>query len=239
MEKQRIFYFDILRILATFAVVVLHVAAQNWYSQDVHSFAWNAFNIYDSLVRFAVPVFCMVSGALFLDRNIAVKSIYTKYLPRIVGAFLFSSSIYAFWDFFRHDNSLRGTISQVFQGHYHLWFLLMIAGLYVAIPVLKKIAEDKTIEKYFLLCAFSISFIVPLALSLFGKIFGGLAGILRGDFNTFNPQVFSSYSFYFVLGHFLKNADFGEKPCAIWGYIGGGIYDCGFRYFVANKKHSQ
>ena len=39
-RPHRIWYLDLLRILATFAVVVLHVSAQGWYDTDVRSFAW-------------------------------------------------------------------------------------------------------------------------------------------------------------------------------------------------------
>ena len=58
-------YFDWLRVLATFGVMVLHVAAQNWLSVGIESFEWNAFNFYDSLERWTVPVFVMVSGRCF------------------------------------------------------------------------------------------------------------------------------------------------------------------------------
>lgn len=63
-QPQRIAYFDVLRILATFAVIVLHLSAQHWADTDVHTRAWQAFNLYDSAVRWAVPVFVMISGSL-------------------------------------------------------------------------------------------------------------------------------------------------------------------------------
>lgn len=44
-------YYDILRIFATFAVMILHIAADNWYGTDIHSFEWNVSNFYDSIVR--------------------------------------------------------------------------------------------------------------------------------------------------------------------------------------------
>lgn len=42
-QPQRIAYFDVLRILATFAVIVLHLSAQHWADTDVYSRAWQAF----------------------------------------------------------------------------------------------------------------------------------------------------------------------------------------------------
>ena len=65
----RILYFDFLRVFATLAVMVLHVGAQNWYGTNVSSFEWQTFNFFHSVTRFAVPIFVMISGALFLNKR--------------------------------------------------------------------------------------------------------------------------------------------------------------------------
>ena len=54
----RIHYLDCLRVVAIISVIIIHVSAQNWYTTDVSSFAWQFFNLTDSLVRWAVPLFC-------------------------------------------------------------------------------------------------------------------------------------------------------------------------------------
>ena len=95
--NSRKYYLDYLRVSATFAVMSLHIAADNWLNAGVRSFEWQVFNFYDSLVRFGVPVFVMISGALFLnpDKYIPVKKLYTKYIFRIAAAFVFWSFLYA------------------------------------------------------------------------------------------------------------------------------------------------
>ena len=85
--NERTAYFDYLRVFATFAVVILHLSGQNWNNTNVNGFEWRVFNGYDSLVRWAVPVFVMISGALFLDRNISPKKIYSKYVLRLFVSF--------------------------------------------------------------------------------------------------------------------------------------------------------
>ena len=64
MERKT--YCDYLRVAATFAVVVLHVAASKWSAADVNGATWKAFNFYNSAVRWGVPIFIMISGSLFL-----------------------------------------------------------------------------------------------------------------------------------------------------------------------------
>ncbi len=52
--QGRTIYFDFLRVMATFAVVVLHVSAQKYYAVEVETWEWQIFNVYDSIVRWAV-----------------------------------------------------------------------------------------------------------------------------------------------------------------------------------------
>ena len=68
-SKNRIVYADLLRIIATFAVIVLHVSVSKWYESPIREYNWQMFNIYDSLVRWSVPVFVMISGMFFLNPN--------------------------------------------------------------------------------------------------------------------------------------------------------------------------
>ena len=65
-DKKRLIHYDLLRIFAAFSVVMLHSAAQFWYSLDIYSTEWLIANSYDALFRFGVPIFVMISGALFL-----------------------------------------------------------------------------------------------------------------------------------------------------------------------------
>ena len=69
METKRILYLDYLRIIATIAVILIHTASQNWHEFAPDTVTWNTLNLFDSVARFAVPLFCMISGALFLNRS--------------------------------------------------------------------------------------------------------------------------------------------------------------------------
>lgn len=93
--EDRTVYFDYLRVFATFSVIILHLSAQNWFTTDVNGFEWQVFNFYDSIVRWGVPVFVMISGALFLDREIATKTIYSRYVLRLLSSFVIWSAAYA------------------------------------------------------------------------------------------------------------------------------------------------
>lgn len=143
-QPQRIAYFDVLRILATFAVIVLHLSAQHWADTDVYSRAWQAFNLYDSAVRWAVPVFVMISGALFLSGSQSIGHILKKNVSRLVTAFIFWSALYAVFMVNFEGCPTNLILQQFLNGHYHMWFLFMIVGLYLIVPFLRPIVRVKS-----------------------------------------------------------------------------------------------
>ena len=154
ISQNRVVYLDVLRILATFAVITIHVCTQNWNRVPLNSYEWNVFNIYSSFSRWAVPIFVMISGALFLDnrRTINIKKLYTKNILRIITAFIFWSMLYAIIEnvvFGKNRVNIKLFIRSFIVGHYHLWFLPMILGLYILTPILRKITSDKKTTEYF------------------------------------------------------------------------------------------
>lgn len=86
MAKERIYAFDLLKIFASLAVVLVHISSSRFLQHDVTSFDWQVFNLWDSACRWCVPVFVMVSGALLLNPNkkIDIASMVKKYIPRLL-----------------------------------------------------------------------------------------------------------------------------------------------------------
>ena len=87
VKSNRIAFLDYLRVCSIFFVIMIHVATQNLWAMDVNSFAWQTFNFYDCLSRWCVPVFVMISGALFLTKTITISQIYKKYILRLLISF--------------------------------------------------------------------------------------------------------------------------------------------------------
>ena len=204
---------DLLRIVATAAVVLLHTAKRVWYNVPVSSTDWYISNIYLSAVRWAVPVFVMISGALFLSRDVSIKKLYGTNILRMATAFIFWSFIYALlW----HLEGLetKESIKLFIQGNFHLWFLPMIMGLYMALPVLKKITEDEKLTKYFLLLSFIFAFVVPQVISyvtFFSEEWGGVLSNLYGNFHI---DIFLGYPFYFILGYMISSGKISVRRFA-------------------------
>src|SRR5690606_39050828 len=88
---------DAARWLAALAVVLLQCAAQAVSDADAYgSRDWLAANLYDSAVRWCVPVFVMVSGALMLDGNkpLEARQFYARRAARICAPLIFWTVFY-------------------------------------------------------------------------------------------------------------------------------------------------
>ncbi len=113
---SRIVKYDILRVVACFSIILLHVSASYWSVVDVRGGEFLVMTVYNSLTRFAVPVFFMLSG-LFLvapeRENVAIG----KRVLRLVMLFYVWSAFYAFQGI--AVDTLKGAFSmEVFRAFY-------------------------------------------------------------------------------------------------------------------------
>ncbi len=222
IERKREIYLDILRIIAIFAIIIVHTSAQNWYKTDVFSFEWNIFNIYDSMFKWGTPIFVMISGALFLSANYSIEKIYKKNILRIIIAFIFWSLIYTF--LFSKHSTLKDFIINFSKGCYHMWFLYMIIGLYILVPFFKKIIEDEFLMKYFLILSFIFSIVC--------NQLKAIISIPELKLDTLNTCLFTNildkmdihfvvgFSFYFILGYYLHKTIIDSKKSTLIYFLG-------------------
>ena len=223
-RTDRIVYFDYLRIFAIFAVIINHCTISD--KLDVRSFEWSVSNTYFSVVQWGVPVFVMISGALFLGREQTLQKIFRKNILRIATAFAFWSALYACWRYFvtHEKNSIREMVLSMIKGHYHMWFLFIIIGLYLIVPLLNKIVEDSKLAVYFVILAFLFTFLFPQMIELIGLKHTGPSEILNEFISKFRLEFVLGYSGYFVLGYLLSRMRI-NKVAEIVIYL---IGICGF-----------
>ena len=208
---RRVVYFDLLRVVAIFVVVAVHLSAMHWADVDVNSRAWFAFNLYCTAGKWSVPIFVMISGALFLGQEVSISAILKKNVARITTVFLFWSGCYALVDLIFRHAPLSVVLSQLITGHYHLWFLYMIVGLYLLIPLLRPIVQDETLMRYFLLLAFLFTFLLP-QLALFTSFVSHEASTVIRTVIMYSYCFFPlGFTIYFVGGYYLSRRSFSHR----------------------------
>lgn len=184
--------------------MIIHTISFTWYTPDLNDTGWKVYCLSASIVRWSVPSFVMISGVLFLGRDIPIKKLYSKYIFRLLVSYALWSAFYAFFE--------QGTFFERFHyflsGPFHMWFVLMMTGLYICTPLINKITADENNTLYFLILSFFFGFLVPTA-SLLVKDFGG--GILNrtltpvfNNINKMNVYPVLGYTGYFILGYYLN-----------------------------------
>lgn len=208
IRQQKFEWADNMRVTATAGVILLHIAA-NSLSRfgSVPDGSWWVANIYNSSVRFCVPLFVMLTGALLLRRDYPLKDFLRKKLIRIVFPFLFWSFIYLERKLIvlpGHSHgwmdSFHYMLVQLRDGKtsYHLWYVYMIIGIYLFIPVIGKWARNSSEKEIlYFLALWLVSLLVtqPAVSDLHTEV---------------QLTYFSGFVGYLVLGYYLSTKDFAN-----------------------------
>lgn len=150
---QRHLSLDILRILACVGVVAIHTSGSPIFHQMVErgSSWYIECMVLNGLVRWAVPVFAMLTGYFMLDpqKDIPFKKLFSRYLVRIVVSLAFWSFFYAFL--------LHKPYYPLGSQEGHFWYLEMLVSLYLFVPILRLISRNSDLLDY--CCCIWIAFI--------------------------------------------------------------------------------
>lgn len=133
---------NLLKLLAAFAVVLVHTSMVRVSQVDVHSMGWWAANAADAAGRFGSAMFAMVAGAVLLARpsEQAPSRFIGQRLARLLPAVVFWSVFYFAWREWMWGGVSAAVIARdllLGSPWYHLWFMFMMLGLYVAMPALR------------------------------------------------------------------------------------------------------
>ena len=207
-EKLRQTWIDNLRAVATISVIWLHTSLPllDKFDSTAKIYRnWWIGNVFDSLVRFCVPVFLMLTGALLLGRIEDLNVFLRKRLARIVIPFIFWNFVYiAIYFEYKLPHTVGDILtfiySQFFENYtYHLWFVYMLIGIYLFLPILSKWVKHSTEKE---ISYFLVLWMLTLVLRL-PKI---SAFNFRIDFSYF-----SGYVGYVVLGYYLSVKEFRSR----------------------------
>ena len=154
MKRQRLLKYDVIRITALFMIVMIHVSAYMViFYPDTSGSAFRVGNVFNGLGRAGTPLFLMLTGALLLneDHPFQAGQFYKRALLRICLLLLFWLLFYASWRSFilpvlqgqPVNTRLFSAYLLKLEGLYpHLWYMFMLIGAYLAVPVLIAVFED-------------------------------------------------------------------------------------------------
>lgn len=210
MEKQRIVYFDFLKVISIFLVIFVHYS---WISDS------KASNLTMIMTIIAVPLFFMINGALLLSKEkFDIKSHYKKLFWIIIGTISWKFLILLICLITSRVNMESFSATDIFNYGFtatslhnvpaeHLWFMYALIRIYIIYPFIRLAFEkDKKYIKYM----FVFGFIFSFGIELFNTIFffvsqKGIVNKFSGISNTFCPVTDLTYITYFLLGYLVHN----------------------------------
>ncbi len=214
-SEKRDLSLDILRIIACVMVVGIHTSMEGWYDISPRTYNWTVLNFYDTLCRPAVPLFIMISGSLFLRKDVIDRR--KLWLKNVLHLFL----VYIVWVTFYAvmNNGIHkvmadpGLIWREISGsnpQYHLWYLRTLINLYAVAPLLYVLvrAMDRNLIRYFM-ALFLFFGILPRTISDLPFV----PKWINEQINLFIDMDLVRYAGYFILGYFLSDPEIsGQVP---------------------------
>jgi surface polysaccharide O-acyltransferase-like enzyme len=201
---------DLLRAIAIIFVVIVHVFSEflNYHPAFLTSDWWFA-AIINSLARMAVPLFVMLSGYLLLSehKTHTTKDFLRKRFSKIGPPLLLWPFVYYAWKLFSaHASFSLATFMTAYISmttYYHLYFLYLVAGLYLITPIIKPFFTHGSSEnkKYVLVISFSFTILTAIVRYVFDL------GLNFGTIFT----IFLPYIAYFLAGHALRNSKLSRR----------------------------
>ena len=150
LSRPRKQFLDVLRVLATCAVVLMHVltgATDVTDASRMPEYRGLLLSVMD-LVTWCVPIFLLISGYLFLhpERELTYPVMLKKYCRRIALAILLFGVPYAGSELVVAERTFRigmipEAVKMALTGNTwsHMWYLYLILFLYLITPLLKKV----------------------------------------------------------------------------------------------------
>ncbi len=227
-EKQRIKWVDVARVLAIVAVVICHVIETEYYSvrikgAAVSDLSWYFQNLSFTFGRLGVPLFLMLTGTLMLGREYDFKNFYRRsFLPLlltteiwIVINYVFSCYQYA-GEFSIKQLAYMMTFMRPSSLN-HMWYMPMILGIYLVIPLLAKALRGVAFSDIWLplLAGGAVFFLVPLFNAVAGELLPGWP-----DANVVFGTSFlgGTYGLILVIGYYVGKQQVLQR-CRVWWLV--------------------
>lgn len=220
--KRRIEYMDALRVMSALSVVLIHAVNPVTFSYgQVPIGVWVVSNALNVLGRASVPLFIMLSGALLLhpSRQTEPASVmFKKRLMRIIFLYLVWSAIYFAWRALglRENLTPQRMLTDFLAGTpgEQLYFLPIIAGLYVVTPVLRAAVWSLSLRQ---VAKYTAAFMI---MAVIWWIIGSLPGHAP-SLNVLNQ--FVPFVGYYLLGFILTQTSYRLATPLVWTMYFAGV----------------
>lgn len=206
MLKVKKISIDVIRFIASFLIVAIHISPFVNISGDFDFFFTRI------LGRIAVPLYLMITGYFLLDKSLVERNKLVNYIKKIIKMYILAIIIYIPINIYNGvEVSILSLIKSIFitGTMYHLWYFpALILGILITYYLLKKLGLTK-------------SLIITLILYIFGLLGDSYYGLISSSsINVVYSIIFSIFDYtrngifyvpiFLLLGYLVK-----IKPCKL------------------------
>ncbi len=142
-SRSRTLRIDLLRIFALLGAVGIHFIYPVYSRPDfLGGSTWWITNVLSTLARNSIPLFIMISGYLLIPKKESTVQTVKRTFHRLVVPLIFWFGLYTWWenDFLGKPQTTLSILSMLVQSNmFHLYFLAILIGLYLLLPVFRRI----------------------------------------------------------------------------------------------------
>ena len=212
VPRKREIWVDWMRVSACFLVMLVHSTEPFYLGGDGSLILtrcdafWVSF--FDTFARACVPLFIVASSYLQFPLHYSASEFARRRAGRILIPFVFWTVIYALIN----PNPVQNLQDLLLNFNYaagHLWFVYMLVGLYVLMPLLSPWAEKvgrKELQVYLALCFLTtlIPFIREMATGIDAVCVYGPGGIpMQAKYPLWGEASWNEFGVFYYLSGFL------------------------------------
>lgn len=227
-QNERVVFLDYVRVLACFMVIFVHSCEFFYVGTDGCTITNDRDRFWISLIdgtfRISVPLFVMTSSYLLLPLRVSGVPFFKRRFTRIIIPFVIWSVLYATVPVLYGDLTVEGMKESLLRLLYnfnissgHLWFIYMLIGLYLFMPILTPWLQQasKKGEQAFLAVWFFTTFHHAL------KEWAGDGWYGECFWNEFHSLwYFSGHIGFLVLAHYIRTyINWSKRKCLGIGLV--------------------
>lgn len=171
IENRKI-WMDILKIISAYMIVLLHISGSRFYGRYGADGFFTGL-LLNSFVRFAVPCFLLVTGALTMEKHYSAAAAFQrmrKYLWLLLWAvFIYLLAKCILWQGFEENFLIlyfKALLTNNLSGH--LWYLYQLIWIWMLLPFVQRLYTKSSMRQrmYFVMA----TLLLPSAIDFLGRI---------------------------------------------------------------------
>lgn len=204
--KRYLAYIDVLNIVASLAVVILHLNYCVWMGPSGP--AWKSAILIETLFYWPVPIFFMLTGTTLIDyrKRMDTREFFRRRFLRTVVPWLawsligllfacFSAKTYGTVEMPKLDPlSIFNGITQSSYVEFY-WFFPALFAMYLSLPLLSAVQSREEVFPYLIAAGILFNGVMPLLNSFFDVYALG----------SFAPPAIAGYTCYVLIGYQLSH----------------------------------